>query len=74
MSDVEQIGRRTPDGVTIGGDTTDKISVYGVTPVDQAAAITWAASTSTGATADIAGIEVAMTEIVAALQAFGITA
>lgn len=35
MSSVEQIGTGAPDGLTIGGSTTEKVSFYGVTPVSQ---------------------------------------
>jgi hypothetical protein len=47
---VEQIGGRTPDGMTLGGAITDKISSYGVTPVAQRAGSAQAAVTTTAAT------------------------
>lgn len=52
----EQIGSRMPDGMKIGGAVTDKISVYGVTPIVQRsgaaqAAVTTAAITVPGTTA-----------------------
>jgi hypothetical protein len=35
MATVQQIGTRDPDGCSLGGATTDKISLYGVTPIVQ---------------------------------------
>jgi hypothetical protein len=39
MATYEQIGTDTPDGLLVGGKSTDKIGFYGVTPVVQPAAI-----------------------------------
>jgi hypothetical protein len=78
----EQLGGKTPNGVTIGSATTDLISVYGVAPVVQASAITsggttvavstshWGFATSTMANA----ISVSVDSIITALKNFGITA
>jgi hypothetical protein len=66
---VEQIGARSPDGVSIGGATTDKASVYGVTPVVQAAAVT---AVTAGSTTTVCNTSVAA--IITALKNFGITA
>ena len=35
MATVQQIGTRDPDGLSLGAATTDKISLYGVTPIVQ---------------------------------------
>lgn len=78
---VEQIGARSVDGVTIGGATTDKISLYGVTPVVQASAITAPATTlsvSSGhygfGSTQANAITTAISAIVTALKNAGITA
>lgn len=44
MSSVEQIGTGSPDGLTIQGSTSEKVSFYGVTPVSQRANSIQAAS------------------------------
>jgi UDP-N-acetyl-D-mannosaminuronic acid transferase (WecB/TagA/CpsF family) len=44
---VEQIGARTPDGMTIGNATTDKIGLYGVTPIVQRSSASQAAVATT---------------------------
>jgi hypothetical protein len=67
-------------GINIGmnGDTTicrsasEKIGLYGVTPVVQASAIT--SAVTTGATADIAGAQTAINSILTALRNIGIVA
>jgi hypothetical protein len=76
----EQLGGRTPNGVTIGAASTDYISVYGVAPVTQAAAITsqgTTASTSStpyGYTSTQANaLVVAVDSIITVLKNFGIT-
>lgn len=45
-----QLGDGNPDGVTIGGSATEKVSFYGVTPVVQAAVTTAPVSTAATAT------------------------
>lgn len=35
VSNVMQVGDRRSEGVSLGGATTDKISLYGVTPIAQ---------------------------------------
>lgn len=47
---VEVIGNGAPDGTTLGRAITEKISVYGVTPVTQRAGAAQAAVATTGAT------------------------
>jgi hypothetical protein len=63
---VEQIGNAAPDGVTIGAAATDKVSIYGVTPVVQASAIT--------AATDLTTALVSVTALIAAVKGIGITA
>lgn len=67
---VQVIGDGNPTGTTLGRTTSELISVYGVTPVDQAAAP--AAAVTAGSTTTVCNTAVA--EIQAALQAFGIMA
>jgi hypothetical protein len=47
---TEQIGARTPDGMSFGNAITDKISMYGVTPIVQRSGAAQAAVTTTAAT------------------------
>ena len=69
---VELIGARQPDGMTFGNATTDKISLYGGTPVSQAAAITFTGTTSgTDACTAISSI---LAVLSTAQGGFGITA
>jgi len=78
---MEYVGYNSPDGTTIGASTTEKVSVYGVTPVVQASAltaVTTTASTTTtpyGYTSTQAdAIVTAVNAIITALKNFGITA
>lgn len=47
---VDYIGNGSPDGMTIGKSTTEKCSVYGVTPIVQRSGSTQAAVSTTAAT------------------------
>ena len=47
MAAYEQIGARTPDGLKIGGATTDLIALHGVAPCDQYAHIADASDATT---------------------------
>lgn len=77
-----QLGDGNPDGYSIGAGITDKISVYGVTPVVQRASAAQAQVTTTTATstspwgygsqAQANAIVTLVNEIQAALVAFGI--
>lgn len=79
---TEQIGARRPDGMSVGAATTDKISVYGVTPIVQRsgsaqAAVTTTAATSTtpygySAAAQADAVVTLVNELRAALIAFGV--
>jgi hypothetical protein len=64
---VEQLGALNPAGTTMGASSASLLSVYGVTPVTQAAAIT-----NTGT--DAAGNTATLASIITALKNFGITA
>lgn len=44
------IGNGNPDGVSVGGATTDLVSLYGVTPIAQRSSANQAAVTTTAAT------------------------
>jgi hypothetical protein len=46
---IEQIGEGCPDGLTIGGSATEKVSLYGVAPVVQQTAV----NALTGSTAAV---------------------
>ncbi|WP_136420289.1 hypothetical protein [Herbaspirillum sp. ST 5-3] len=52
MSDPYVVGDGRPDGVTVGASTTEKVSLYGVTPVVQGAALTAQLTTITPADAE----------------------
>jgi hypothetical protein len=68
-----QIGANASTGTNIGRYATDKIGLYGVTPVAQASAIT--APTTTGAdTASVAALKTAVDAIRTALKNIGVTA
>ena len=69
MSDIQVLGNGAPDGTTVGR-SDDLLSVYGETPVAQAAAP--AAAVTAGSTTTVCNTAVA--EIQVALQAFGIMA
>lgn len=78
---MEYVGYNSPDGTSMGLSTTEKVSVYGVTPVIQASAltaVTTTASTTTtpyGYTSTQAdAIVTAVNAIITALKNFGITA
>jgi hypothetical protein len=70
MAAGEVLGNGNPDGTTVGRAATEKISVYGVTPVVQAA--TPAAAVSAASTTTVCNT--AVLEIQTALKAFGIMA
>ncbi len=72
-----------PDGVTLGDATTSLVSLYGVNPVVQAAAITAAATTASTSTTNAFGfttstqadaVVTAVNAIITALKNVGITA
>ena len=64
-----QVSDGNSDGTTVGQSTTDMVSLYGVTPVVQATAITAVNGSST-----IGDMTTAITSLIAAAKAFGITA
>jgi hypothetical protein len=66
---VQYLGDNGPDGVSVGASTTEKVSVYGVTPVAQGSAVT--ALTTTPTATDIA---TAVNAIISRLEDFGIIA
>jgi hypothetical protein len=78
---VEQLGGRADDGTTVAGATTDLVSLYGVTPVAQASAITGPATTgsavsgygfTTASQAD--AVVTSVNSIILALKNIGVTA
>jgi hypothetical protein len=77
---VEYVGNKNPDGMSIGQASTDLVAFYGVTPVDQAAAIaaatntTTTTSTTTALTTDIDSIRTKLNSVLTALRDIGIIA
>jgi hypothetical protein len=82
MATYERLDYGSPDGCHIGGASTDLIAFHGVTPCDQAAAIT---SISTSAAVSVCGyfaftsaqangLITAVNAILAALNEKGLTA
>ena len=69
MAVGEYVGACSDDGMSIGTATTDKVSLYGVTPVVQASAVT---AVDTSSTTD--DVVASTTAIIAALKGIGITA
>ena len=63
------VGSNSPAGDTLGATTSDLISFYGATPVDQGAAVTTLATTPTAT--DIA---TAVNSIISRLQDVGLIA
>jgi hypothetical protein len=81
MASVEQVTYNSPDGATMGQSATEKVSVYGVTPVIQASAITGPVTTASTTTTPYGftstqadAIVSSVLAIIAALKNFGITA
>lgn len=64
-----QLSNGNPDGTSLGQSTSDLVSFYGVTPVDQGAAVTALATTPTAT--DIA---TAVNSIITRLQDVGLIA
>lgn len=71
---VEQLDRGNPDGCTIGASGTEKISLYGVTPVTQRASSLQATSQISLTTFMTINTNVAalFLEIAQTLQALGV--
>ena len=69
MAIGKQLSDLNPDGTGLGQSTSDKISFYGVPPVDQGAAVTTLAATPTAT--DIA---TAVNSIISRLQDVGLIA
>lgn len=67
MAIGKQLSDGNPDGTSLGQSASDKVSVYGVTPVVQAAL------TCIGATCVVASTNAKINAIVLALRNFGIT-
>ena len=66
MAYYEQIGTDTPDGLIVGGLTTNKIGFFGATPVVRQTAIT--------AATDLTTALVSITALIAELKNLGLTA
>jgi len=71
---VEQIGKGAPDGATFGAGITEKVSLYGVTPVAQRSLAAQATSLvgTASSTAIDTKVKAAIIEIMATLTALGI--
>ena len=70
---IDQLSRKPPDGTKFGQDATDKISLYGVTPVAQRAAAIQAASVVSASSYISVGSNLAAfaAEVAATLTAIG---
>jgi len=69
MADYEQAGARNPDGIKVGGASTDKVGFFGATPVvRQAAATDFTAGDSTNT------LGAAVNALNTALKNLGLTA
>lgn len=64
---VKQLSDKNPDGTVLGQSTSDLISFYGVTAVDQPATVATAANTGTSAAT-------AVNLVIARLQELGLIA
>jgi hypothetical protein len=69
MADYEQVGTRNPDGMKFGAAATDKIGLFGSTPVVQQTA----PSTLTGAS-DTTAVATAVNLLTTALTNLGLIA
>jgi len=69
MAEYEQIGTRTPDGMKFGAAATDKIALFGSTPVVQQTK----PGTLTGAS-DSTAVATAVNLLTTALTNFGLVA
>lgn len=70
---VDHLSKGGPDGTTLGQSTTDKVSLYGVTPIAQrsgAAQATSAVGTASSTAVDTA-LKAAVIEIMNTLAAIG---
>jgi hypothetical protein len=68
---VEYIGNNAPDGMSIGSAITEKVSMYGITPVVQQA-VGAAISTTTLTTTGILAVINGYNTLIAALKLVGI--
>lgn len=69
MATIKQLSDGGPDGTSLGQSSTDKISLYGATPVVRGSAVTTLATTPTAT--DIA---TAVNSIISRLQSVGLIA
>ena len=65
---VEYIGNNGPDGMSFGSGTSEKISFFGVTPIDQEAANT-AVTTSVTTTATTTQLASTVADIITLVNA-----
>lgn len=74
MATYTQLGINNPDGMIIGGATTDKIGFYGDTPIAQRAAAAQGTATvgTASATAVTTEVKAAIIEIMNTLTALGL--
>ena len=77
---VEYFGNKNTDGASFGQAAADLISLYGVSPVAQAAAITAATntttttSTTTALTTDLDSVRTKLNSVLTALANLGVIA
>jgi len=71
---IDYLGDNGPDGMSVGLDATEKVSLYGVTPIEQRSGATQATSlVGTASSADVTTeLKAAVIEIMNTLTAVGI--
>jgi len=74
MATVEQVTYNSPDGATLGKSITEKVSMYGVTPIVQRSGAAQGTSlVATASSADVTSdVKAAIIEIMDTLEAVGI--
>ena len=73
MADYNYVSDGRPAGVTLGNATSDKVSLYGVTPIVQRTAAIATSSVATASSADVTtALKGAVIDIMNTLAAIGI--
>lgn len=75
MADYNYLSDGRPAGVTLGNDSTDKVSLYGITPIVQRTAAVATSDVATASSADVTTVlKAAVIDIMNTLKALGIWA
>ena len=73
MADYNYLSDGRDDGITLGNSTTDKVSLYGVTPIVQRTAAVATSAVGTATSADVTtALKAAVIDIMNTLEAVGI--